>query len=151
MSTLPFYVSDDATMIGSFILSDWSYNPTKLKKPDIYYTPDTDVDTYNFAQGGIQCQIYADEMYKVPRGIGFDGYEVVRNIHIHLKCMNYQFILMASDEIERILNTHRINPGNNWNLLFDVADSPVWPSRKFIYREITVSLKCYWKPAVRPS
>ena len=60
--------------------------------------------------------------------------------------MSNDAIMTASDEIERILNRHAINPGNGWNLMCDVSDTPLYPYRKFVQRDIIVTLICYWKP-----
>lgn len=145
-ATSAFYVSNDAKMLGKFIEDDWSVPIRFIKKPVIQYSPDRDVDSFDYSQGEVLCFITADDMRKTPKGIGFDGYSQNRLMRIRLRGMNNDAILTVSDEIERILNRHAINPGNGWNLMTDFSDSPLYPFRKFVQRDIIVTLICYWKP-----
>ena len=141
-----FYVSNDAKMIGQFIEKDWSVPLRYMKKPVIQYSPDKDMDSFDYSQGEILCFVTSDDLRKVAKGIGFDGYNQSRMIRVRLRGMSNDAIMTASDEIERILNRHAINPGNGWNLMCDVSYTPLYPYRKFVHRDIIVTLICYWKP-----
>lgn len=146
------YVLDDAEMIANFIKADWSIPVPILVKPIIFFDQDTDPDTFNFATGDIQCVVYADDITKTPMGIGFDGYSVERTIMISIQCMSRTKTIMATDEIERILAIHAIRPGNGWHLLYDLSDIPVKQGRKMYRRQISITLKAYWRPRLlKPS
>lgn len=147
--TAPYYISDDAKMIGEFIQKDWSLS-RKYKKPVIFYNPDYDMDSFDYSQGETMCFITADDIKKIPKGIGFDGYNVTRVIRIRLRTRSNEEIMRISDEIERIMAMHAINPGNNWNLLYDVLNAPIYPYRKFVQRDVALTLQSYWRPRINP-
>jgi len=142
------YVLDDAEMIAKFIQDDWDIPIPILIKPIVFFNQDVDPDTFNFATGDIQCIIYSDDISKIPLGIGFDGYEVQRNILITLKSMSRTKVIKASDEIERIMALHAIRPGNGWHMLYDVTDMPIKQGRKMYRRDLSLILKAYWRPRV---
>lgn len=149
--TTPYYVSDDARMIGQFIENDWSLPHKKVKKPIVFYTPDYDMDSFDYSQGETLCFVTADDIKKIPKGIGFDGYNQTRVIRIRLRSRSNEDMLKITDEIERIMSDHAINPGNNWNLLYDVVDSPIYPFRKFVQRDLSLTLQCFWKARRLPT
>lgn len=149
--TSAYYVSNDARLLGELIDKNWSVPLRLMKKPVLCYTPDYDVDTFDYSQGEVLCYITADDLRKTPKGIGFDGYNVTRNMHIRLRGMSNDSVLATSDEIERIINEHAINPFKGWNLMHDMTDIPLYPYRKFVQRDIFVNLLCYWKPRVEPN
>lgn len=145
-----WYVLDDATLIGKFIEDDWSISPRVLVKPIIKYEPDKDNDTFNYSTGGILCNITSDDERNDPKGIGFDGYNYERSITIRLRCMSKAKLIIAQDEIDRILSKHAVRPSKNWHLLEKSGSSPIYPFRKFFQLDVLYILKCYWKPRYNP-
>ena len=145
-----WYVLDDATLIGKFIEDEWNISPRILAKPMVKYTPDTDNDTFNYSTGNILCSITSDDERNEPRGIGFDGYFYQRTVTIRLRCMSKEKIIIAQDEIDRILARHGIRPSKNWHLLIKASSSPIYPFRKFYQLDDVYFLKSYWKPRYNP-
>lgn len=146
-----WYVLDDATLIGQFLTDEWSVSPKILKKPEIKYTPDSDNDSFNYSTGDMLCSITSDEERNDPRGIGFDGYIYERSVNIRMRCMSKEKIIIAQDEIDRILARHGIRPSKNWHLLIKSGSSPIYPFRKFYQQDVTYILKSYWKPRYNPA
>ena len=146
-----WYVLDDATLIGNFVDTEWSVSPRILVKPKFKYTPDTDNDTFNYSTGDMLCSITSDDERNEPRGIGFDGYMYERKITLRLRCMSKEKLVIAQDEIDRILARHGIRPSKDWHLLIKSGSSPIYPFRKFFQVDVIYTLKSYWKPRYKPT
>ena len=146
-----WYVLDDATLIGSLLDSEWSVTPRLLSKPKIKYTQDSDKDTFDYSTGDILCSITSDDERNDPRGIGFDGYIYERRVTVRLRCMSKAKVIIAQDEIDRILARHAIRPSKDWHLLEKMGSSPIYPFRKFFQVDVVYVLKSYWKPRYRPT
>ena len=146
-----WYVLDDAALIVKFIQDEWQISPRILKKPEIKYTPDSDNDSFNYSTGDMLCSITSDDERNEPRGIGFDGYIYQRTITIRMSCMSKEKIIIAQDEIDRILARHGIRPSKDWHLLMKTGSSPIYPFRKFYQLDDVYILKSYWKPRYKPA
>ena len=145
-----WYVLDDATLIGNFIESEWSVKPRVLGKPEFKYAPDSDNDTFNYSTGDILCFVTSDDERNEPKGIGFDGYNYERSIKLRFRCMSKAKLIIAQDEVDRILSRHAIRPSKDWHLLEKEGSSPIYPFRKFYQVDVVYVLKSFWKPRYKP-
>ena len=146
-----WYVLDDAKLLGDIIANEWSVTPRILKKPEFKYTPDSDNDSFNYSTGDILCYITSDNERNDPRGIGFDGYNYQRTMNLRFRCMSKDKLIIAQDEVDRILARHAIRPSKDWHLLEKVGSSPIYPFRKFYQLDVEYVLKSYWKPRYKPN
>lgn len=149
--TTPYYFTDDATLLGDILKAEWALSPRVCVKPTFTYNPDTDNDTFDYTQGGIQCNITCNLRTSIKRGIGYDGSTDTCNVAIRVRARSDKAIYTVTDEIDRILKAHAIYPGNGWQILECLSVERVFPGRKFSQRYIIYKLTCPWKPRIKPS
>jgi len=143
---LKYYVDDDAVLFKDIFEAEWDktiLEPGLELMPEVYigeFAEPTHFSSAENSRSPAMLRINADDLILTPQGVCYDSWNRRKTISLFVKCSQREYVIRASNEIYRILAKYRKKPGNDWDMIGDIMDLPIYPSHKIYHRTITFQL-----------
>jgi len=141
-----YFVDDDAKLFYDILDAEW--DPFILDaglelKPALYIGEFEEVTSFASAEDSrspVMLRINADDLTLEPQGICYDSWRRTKIMTFFIKCSEREYVIRATNELYRILAKYRKKPGNDWDMIGDIIDTPIYPSHKIFLRSISFQL-----------
>lgn len=135
------YEFDNDKLIGKLIEDNWSLTNRKVK---IYYDEGTNPLSHDFKSNPIAIKIYMGNSISTPQGISFDSERIFRDVTFSIRGLKREDVVLAKDELRRIMAEHRKYPCGYWDLATYLGEARVPETYNFYHYMVTYKLKKYY-------
>ena len=130
---------DDAKIVRDLLNTDW--NAGNVAKPVFYY--DDTIKEHDYRKDAVK--VYQRSLTRIPKGLGYTHQEIRTGISVDIRCSNRDRMLLLRDEVNRVLNSKRINPDTNYHNIFFDNERQVSGYANFWHYVIDITLKNFAK------